>query len=320
MIASGTISSDGSSAKNLFTSYESQISELENKDVWEGQSQQNAVSQANKFVSEFSGPIESQFTDFSSAASKYQEWETAKKNYENAKSSYEEALRRKQNNPKLTIDVSSYQRNVNNYNKELESLKSEITKLLDSVKSKKIDLSQVTVKEPDAYKLYDFVNFYQYNYQQSYGYGSTIANAGCGPTSMAMVLTYLTGETHDPVETANWSLAHGGRCPGNGTYWSFFPNIAKAYGIECEQLSVSSSKIIETLKSGKPLIMSMAPGHFTTGGHFIVLRGLTSDGKVIVADPASETRSNQVWDACLIAGEAKGMWSFDSDRTVDMTI
>jgi len=320
MISSGTVSSDGSSAKQLFSSYENQISELENSDVWEGKSQENAINQADKFVSEFQAPIESQFSDFSSAASKYKEWETAKRNYESAKTSYENAQRTKNNNPKSNIDLGSYQRKVNDYNREMESLKSQINKLLESVKSKKLDISSATVRTPDSYKLYDFVNFYQYNYQQSYGYGSTIANAGCGPTSMAMVLTYLTGETVDPVETANWSLAHGGRCPGNGTYWSFFPNISKAYGIECEQLGVSSGKIIETLKSGKPLIMSMAPGHFTSGGHFIVLRGLTSDGKVIVADPASETRSKQVWDASLIASEAKGMWSFDADRTVDMTI
>ncbi len=319
MISSGTVSSDGSSAKELFSSYETQISELENSDVWEGKSQKNAVSQANKFVSEFSGPIEAQFTDFASAADKYKSWETAKKNYENAKESYEEAQVRKNNNPDLTIDLSSYQRKVNDYNKEMENLKTEITKLLNNVKSKKLDLSQVSVKTPDAYKLYDFINFYQYNYQNAYGDG-TIANCGCGPTSMAMVLTYLLGETVDPVEAANWSTKHGGYCPGAGTYWSYFPAISKAYGVECEQMGASTNNIISQLKAGKTVIMSMGPGHFTSGGHFIVLRGIASDGSIIVADPASETRSNQTWSAGLIASEAKGMWAFDSDKTVDMTI
>lgn len=320
MIASSTVSSDGTSVNNLFTTYSSEIATLESKDVWEGKSQANAISQAEKFVSEFSSPINSQFTDFSSAASKYKEWEAAKKNYENAQIELSNAQQRKNSNPKAYIDISSYQRKVNEYKDERDKLKQEIETLLNNVKSKKIDISATTVKTPDSYKLYDFVNYYQYNYQQSYGYGSTIANAGCGPTSMAMVVTYLTGETHDPVELANWSLANGHRVPGNGSSWTLFPGAAKKYGIECEQMSVSSSKIIETLKSGRPMIMSMAPGHFTSGGHFIVLRGLTSDGKVIVADPASEKRSNQVWDAGLIASEAKGMWAFDSDKTQTMEI
>lgn len=32
------------------------------------------------------------------------------------------------------------------------------------------------------------------------------------------------------------------------------------------------------------VIAIMAPGHFTTTGHFIVLRGITEEGKVLVAD------------------------------------
>ena len=32
------------------------------------------------------------------------------------------------------------------------------------------------------------------------------------------------------------------------------------------------------------MILSMNPGHFTKSGHFIVLRGITSDGKILVND------------------------------------
>ena len=320
MIASSTVSSDGTTAGTLFSTYDSEITNLESSDVWEGKSQQNAVTQANNFVDTFEAPIESQFSDFSSAVSKYKEWETAKKNQQTAEDNYNDAVTRKKNDPKLTIDLSSYQRKVSEYKTQVSNLKREIDTLLTNVKSKKLDLSNVTVKTPDSYKLCDFVNYYQYNYKQSYGYGTTIASAGCGPTSMAMILTYLLGTTIDPVETANWSLNNGGRCPGNGTYWSYFPKISKAYGIECDQMGVSTNNIVSNLQAGKPIIMSMGPGHFTSGGHYIVLRGLTSDGKVIVSDPNSETRSNQVWDISVFLSEGKGMWAFDSDKTVDMTI
>ena len=47
----------------------------------------------------------------------------------------------------------------------------------------------------------------------------------------------------------------------------------------------------------------MGPGHFTKGGHFIVLRGITNDGKILVADPASYTRSQEEWDLEIITDE-----------------
>lgn len=45
--------------------------------------------------------------------------------------------------------------------------------------------------------------------------------------------------------------------------------------------------------------------HFTKGGHFIVLRGITAEGKILVADPASVKRSNQEWDLSIILEEAR---------------
>ena len=320
MIASSAVTGDGSSTSSLFKSYSSEIATLEDESVWSGKSQANAISQAEKFVSEFSSPIEEQFSNFASAIDKYREWNNAKKGLDNAESDLNAARQRMIANHDPDMDLSSYQRQVSDYRTQVTNLRNEVDKYLQAVKSKKIDISSTTVKTPESYRLYDFVNYYQYNYKQSYGYGSTIAEAGCGPTSMAMILTYLTGETTDPVETSNWSLANGGRCPGNGTYWSFFPKIAKAYGIECEQMGVSRNNIVSNLQAGKPSIILLGPGHFTSGGHYIVLRGLTDDGRVIVADPNSETRSNQVWDINVFLNEGRQMWAFDSDRTIDMTI
>lgn len=47
----------------------------------------------------------------------------------------------------------------------------------------------------------------------------------------------------------------------------------------------------------------MTKGHFTSGGHFIVLRGV-QDGEILVADPASYTRSQKTWDLSIILNEA----------------
>ena len=49
----------------------------------------------------------------------------------------------------------------------------------------------------------------------------------------------------------------------------------------------------------------MGSGTFTTSGHFIVLRGVTVDGKVLIADPYSYSFSQREWDLSPIMQEAK---------------
>ena len=51
------------------------------------------------------------------------------------------------------------------------------------------------------------------------------------------------------------------------------------------------------------LVALVGPGHFTGGGHFIVLRGVTLTGKLLVADPVSDERSLMEWDPQLILDE-----------------
>lgn len=138
-----------------------------------------------------------------------------------------------------------------------------------------------------------------------YGTSSTIGQGGCGPTSMAIVISTLTGQAHDPVEMANWSVENGYRCEGNGSYHALIPESAKAFGLAVEGAGINDAqKIVDALASGKLVVAIMTKGHFTSGGHFIVLRGVTSDGKILVADPASYSRSEKQWELSLIMGEA----------------
>ena len=137
-----------------------------------------------------------------------------------------------------------------------------------------------------------------------YGSSSTIGAAGCGPTSMAIVISTLLGEPHDPLELSRWSAANGHRCEGNGSYHSLIPAASTAWGLSCEG-NLSGQEIVDVLAEEKLVVAIMAPGHFTRSGHFIVLRGVTADGKILVADPASVSRSSQEWDLSLIISEAR---------------
>jgi ABC-type bacteriocin/lantibiotic exporter with double-glycine peptidase domain len=109
----------------------------------------------------------------------------------------------------------------------------------------------------------------------------------------------------DPVQMSKWSYENGYWCKGSGSYHALIPDSAKAFGLNVEGCSASESeRIIEALSSGKLVVAIMTKGHFTSNGHFIVLRGVTKEGKILVADPASNKRSKQEWDLSIILNEA----------------
>ena len=111
-----------------------------------------------------------------------------------------------------------------------------------------------------------------------------IGGYGCGPTSMAIVVSSLTDEIVDPIAMAKWAYENGGWCKGQGSYHSLIPNAAKAWGLNVEGCKASEpQRILHALSQGKLVVAIMGKGHFTTTGHFIVLRGV-QDGKILVAD------------------------------------
>lgn len=141
----------------------------------------------------------------------------------------------------------------------------------------------------------------------AYGKSGTIGGSGCGPTALAIAVSTITGQDTDPAEVAAWSAQNGYRCKGSGSYHSLIPNGAAHYGLNVEKLGRSSARELEKHLSGGHLVIAiMAKGHFTNNGHFIVLRGVTKDGRVLVADSASYKRSQTAWDMSIILNEARG--------------
>ena len=137
-----------------------------------------------------------------------------------------------------------------------------------------------------------------------YGRTSTIGRAGCGPTALAIAVASLTSNKVTPADTAQWSVENGGLCEGSGSYHSLIPNGGRHYGLTVTSIGRNGQKLVEALQQGKLVIAIMSKGHFTSSGHFIVMRGVTEDGKILVADPASVKRSNKEWDLRIITSEA----------------
>lgn len=145
----------------------------------------------------------------------------------------------------------------------------------------------------------------------AYGNG-TIASSGCAPTSLAMVISYLTGNWVTPADVVSWT---GNRyyVSGQGSSWNIFPACASHWGINCQNLGKSTASMTAALSSGKPVIASVGPGTFTKGGHLIVLRGITEDGKILVNDPSDNDTKNHInkkFPLELIVRESKNFWSF----------
>lgn len=132
-----------------------------------------------------------------------------------------------------------------------------------------------------------------------------IGGYACGPTSMSIVVSSLTSETIDPPHMAQWAYENGYWASKSGSYHTLIPGAASSWGLACEGCSPSEpQRIVDALADGKLVVALMTKGHFTKSGHFIVLRGVTSEGEILVADPASYQRSNQTWDLSIILNEA----------------
>lgn len=136
-------------------------------------------------------------------------------------------------------------------------------------------------------------------------YGSDrVGPYGCGPTAMAMAVKSLTGTNTDPEQMASWCSQNGYWAAGSGSYHSIVRGVANAFGLECSSPnSVTPEDLRTQLSGGRIAVALMSAGHFTSGGHFILLRGVTLDGNILVADPNSRARSLQEWDASIIINE-----------------
>ncbi len=137
-------------------------------------------------------------------------------------------------------------------------------------------------------------------------YGTdNIGGYACGPTSMSIVVSSLTSNMVDPIQMAEWAYKNGYWCKNSGSYHSLIPGAAKAWNLPVEGCTASEpQRIVDALSSGKLVVAIMSKGHFTSSGHFIVLRGVTLEGKILVADPASYKRSQKKWDLSIILDEA----------------
>lgn len=168
------------------------------------------------------------------------------------------------------------------------------------------ELVQVDGKEILTGGFVDITYYYQAGEKwadQPYG-TDTIGPYGCGPTVMAMAVSSMTDADTDPAYMADWAVQHGYWARGSGSYHSIVMGTAQDFGMKAESFpSRDADDMRAALWQGKLLVALVGPGHFTKGGHFILIRGVTLTGEVLVADPNSPERSLMLWDPQIILDE-----------------
>lgn len=214
------------------------------------------------------------------------------------------------NNKKINLILN----NIDKYPKELLELASKNTESIDFVANYNKYLSSTksnSISIESDYTSGNIPLFSQWDERWGYEkYGDNyLAINGCAPTSLAMVAVGLTGNTTiNPKVVADYAYANDFYIKGVGSSWNLISQGVKYFGLKSEELPLTKSAIISTLKDKKPIILTVKPGTFTTTGHFLVLTGLSSDGRIQINDPNSKINSNKTWDVNIFLKETKNLW------------
>ena len=142
----------------------------------------------------------------------------------------------------------------------------------------------------------------------------TMANSGCGPTSMADIVATLKDRKATPWTLAQLAMEWGDRTRNSGTSWDFFPHVAKYYNFVKMVQTKSLDALKACLDAGGYVVCSMAPGYWTKSGHFICAWKYDKT-YVYCNDPASSTRKKQ--KIVAFKSESKQYFCFYPDPAIE---
>ena len=174
--------------------------------------------------------------------------------------------------------------------------------------------AQAAVEQPISF-LQDDSEWGSETYSIAKNKSQTIANSGCGPTTMAMVLNYYIDETITPLHTAMFALANKHRTREDGTSWLYFEDMANEYDLEFLQ-TASSTEALKWIKSKEDalVICSMKSGFWTRKGHFILLWDVNKKGVAYINDPATLEKSKSVNSYNFMASQCRQFFCFNKKQ------
>lgn len=216
-------------------------------------------------------------------------------------------------NNELANQAEYFLMNLDDYDDDILQFYLANTERYEFVKSYPYRVSHQNAPEELTESLDTVPTLYQWSLDWGYlPYGnSTIYYAGCAPTCLSMVFSYLN---QDPTITPNaiktFSEDNGYYVNGVGTSHALLDDIGAHYGINVARLSVVDQETVhQALEDGDILVLNMVPGKFTSVGHFIVVVG-EQDGKLVIHDPNNIARTNTLWSYEDVLPECAYAWAY----------
>lgn len=125
--------------------------------------------------------------------------------------------------------------------------------------------------------------------------GNFFAASGCGPTTLSMVVVYLTHNREaSPIAVAKYSKEAGYSVDGSGSSWTLISEGCRHYGVKAKTVALDESRMKAELDEGHPIVVNVGPGDFTDTGHFMVITGYDDEG-FSINDPNSIEKSGKRW-------------------------
>lgn len=139
--------------------------------------------------------------------------------------------------------------------------------------------------------------------------GNFFAASGCGPTTLSMVVVYLThNRDASPLAVAKYSKEAGYSVDGSGSSWTLISEGCRHYGVKAKTVALDESRMKAELDAGHPIVINVGPGDFTDTGHFMVITGYDDEG-FSINDPNSIEKSGKRWLFKNISSQIRAVWS-----------
>lgn len=154
--------------------------------------------------------------------------------------------------------------------------------------------------------LYFQTDYYHIPYRRG-----TIASSGCGIVSLAMAATYLLDRVYTPDQIAQ-DFSHL-----SGTNVDRVNAIIEELELPYVKLATKWSHVVQALSQGQLVILLLnGKSSLTDAQHFVVLTGITEDGRILVNDPYEPNYSeypvsfSRGFDQADLAPGFDGAWIF----------
>ncbi len=141
--------------------------------------------------------------------------------------------------------------------------------------------------------------------------GQTACSTACGPTSLAMAVKNMTGQNITPKETIEYYNQQKLWKEG-GSWVEGLNSGADHWGLRTESFDTKDINAYKSVfdKGGLVIVAGYGASPFMSQGHYILIRGITDEGKFRIGDPGQGVNTNGTpekpldWDTAPIVSNS----------------